>query len=255
MLAELSLSGKKYRADLAAPIDISIPLRDGEPTVNCFWAPPVDIEPVRMGSFVGSVAEGGPVNFVNIKLNPHGNGTHTECVGHISREKFSVNRTLRRFHFLAKLISVSPERAADGDLVIFKNQLEKLVGPGECEAIIIRTLPNRPEKLSAKHSGTNPPYFHPEAIGFLVGCGIQHLLTDLPSVDREEDGGRLAAHKAWWKYPGPWVREQATITELVFVGDETRDGLYLLELQVAPIEVDASPSRPVIYRLTEQGLG
>ena len=34
--------------------------------------------------FTGSVAEGGSVNFRNIAFNPHGNGTHTECLGHIT---------------------------------------------------------------------------------------------------------------------------------------------------------------------------
>lgn len=248
MLAEFEFLNKKYCVNLAEPIDISMPLRNGEQNANCFWAPPVEIEPVRAGNFVGAVELGGPVNFVNIKLNPHGNGTHTECVGHISREKFTINQSLRRFHFLAKLITVFPEKTADGDDVIFKKQLEKLVVPSECEAIIVRTLPNGPEKLTAKYSDTNPPYFHREAVEYLVECGCQHLLTDLPSVDREEDGGRLAAHKAWWKYPGLAVRETATITELIFVENEVRDGLFLLNLQIAPLESDASPSKPVLYR-------
>ncbi len=249
MTAEFDFHGKKFRADLSAPLDISIPLRDGDENPNCFWAPPVAIEPVRAGDFVGSVALGGPVNFMNVHLNPHGNGTHTECVGHISKEKFSVNQSLCSFHFFAKLISVEPELTVDGDHVIFKNQLEKLLAPGECEAVVIRSLPNDLGKLRAKYSGTNPPYFHHEAVAFLVECGCEHLLTDLPSVDREEDGGRLLSHKAWWNYPGPAVRLGATITEMVFVKDEIEDGLYLLNLQIAPLEADASPSKPVLYRL------
>lgn len=247
MLAEIELFEKKYVLDLSKPNDISLSLQNGEENVNCFWAPPVDISPVRAGDFIGSVELGGPVNFVNIHFNPHGNGTHTECVGHISREKFTINQSLRQFHFLAKLVTVTPEKTADGDRVIFKKHLEKQVGPGECEAVIIRTLPNGHEKRLAKYSGTNPPYFHHEATLYLANCGLNHLLTDLPSVDREEDGGRLLAHKAWWNYPGPTVRSAATITELIFVKNEIQDGLYLLNLQIAPIEADASPSKPVIY--------
>ena len=247
MLTEFFFNQKKYRADLASPVDISIPLRAGTENVNCFWAPPMAVEPVRMGSFVGSVDLGGPVNFVNIQLNPHGNGTHTECVGHISKEKFTINQCLRQFHFLARLVTVTPEKMADGDHVVFKKHLLEKIQPGECEAIIIRTLPNFDEKLGAQYSGSNPPYFDHEAIAFLVECGCQHLLTDLPSVDREEDGGRLAAHKAWWQYPGADVRKSATITELIFVENGVADGLYLLNLQIAPLEVDASPSKPVVY--------
>ncbi len=78
--------------------------------------------------------------------------------------------------------------------------------------------------------------------------GIKHLLIDQPSVDKEEDGGALAAHKAFWNIPkNPELH--ATITELIFVPDEVEDGLYLLNLQVAPMENDAAPSRPVLFQL------
>jgi hypothetical protein len=33
---------------------------------------------------------------------------------------------------------------------------------------------------------------------FLHESGIQHLLIDLPSVDKEKDEGKLLAHKAFW---------------------------------------------------------
>ena len=175
MLATFHFNEKKCRADLAQPLDISIPLSLGPDAVNCFWAPPFAAEPVRMGSFVGSTKEGGPVNFMNVRLNPHGNGTHTECVGHISREPLLINDCLKNFHFLAKLVSVFPEKTAAGDLVIFKNQLEKCLKPGEAEAAIIRTLPNEESKKRLNHSGQNPPYFHQEAIEWLVECGFEHL--------------------------------------------------------------------------------
>lgn len=75
-----------------------------------------------------------------------------------------------------------------------------------------------------------------------------HLLIDLPSVDKEHDGGKLTAHKTFWNYPKA-PRKEATITEMIFVPNAVKDGLYLLNLQVAPFENDASPSRPVIYPL------
>jgi hypothetical protein len=52
----------------------------------------------------------------------------------------------------------------------------------------------------------------------------------------------------WWQYPAN-PRMHASITELIVVPENTQDGLYLLNLQFAPIESDASPSRPVIYPL------
>jgi hypothetical protein len=74
------------------------------------------------------------------------------------------------------------------------------------------------------------------------------LLVDLPSVDPEMDEGKLAAHHAYWNYPlSP--RWDATITEMVFVDDAIKDGMYLLNLQIASLESDASPSKPVLYAL------
>jgi hypothetical protein len=41
----------------------------------------------------------------------------------------------------------------------------------------------------------------------------------------------------------------ATITEMVFVPDAVADGIYLLNIQIASLETDASPSKPVLYPL------
>ncbi len=249
MIVRFDHNATSYAANLAAPIDLSIVLREGFENVNCFYAPPVSYEPVRMGDFVGSTAEGGVVNFLNVRVNPHGNGTHTECVGHIAHERFVLHQCLTRHHFLAKLISVFPQKMENGDRVILPERIREVLQHNEAEALIVRTLPNDASKQQAQYSGANPPYFHPEAIAYMVECGIQHLLTDLPSVDREEDGGLLAAHKTFWNYPGPAVREYATITELIFAPDTAKDGIYLLNLQTASFDMDASPSKPTLYTL------
>ncbi|MCB0558058.1 MAG: cyclase family protein, partial [Phaeodactylibacter sp.] len=71
---------------------------------------------------------------------------------------------------------------------------------------------------------------------------------DLPSVDREEDGGKLLAHRAFWSYPET-PRTDCTITELIFVNNSIQDGLYLLNIMIASFEIDASPGKPVLYKL------
>ena len=241
--------GRHFRANLSEPLDIAIPLREGLETVNCFYAPPMETAPVVAGNFVGSTAQGGPLNFLNVRFNPHGNGTHTECVGHIAKEPYTINQCLKCFHFPAYLLSVFPTRTEDGDRVVFRAQLEQALMDGPTvEALIIRTLPNDELKLRTNYSGANPPYVHHEAIRFLVERGIRHLLIDLPSVDREEDGGKLLAHKAFWAYPES-PREDCTITELIYVNNSIKDGLYLLNIQIASFEIDASPSKPVLYAL------
>ncbi|MFT4664518.1 MAG: arylformamidase [Polaribacter sp.] len=247
----LQVKNNEYQVDLSEPIDISIPLEAGANTVNCFYAPLMEIEPVISGDFIGSTLKGSPVNFKNVRLNPHGNGTHTECVGHIAKEVFTINKCLKEFHFVAKLVSIYPEKQENGDLVITKEQMENCFSKNQAEAIIIRTLPNEEGKKRRNYSGTNPPYLHHEAMSYLVGCGVQHLLIDLPSVDREQDGGKILAHHAFWQYPDTIVkgRINCTITELIFVENTIKDGYFLLNLLVASFELDASPSKPIIYNL------
>jgi len=248
MDCNITINNTTYHTNLNRPIDISIPIRDGLENPNCFYAPLVEFSPVVAGDFVGDTRQGGLVNFKNVKINPHGNGTHTECVGHIAKEIYTINQSLREFFFLAKLITLYPQKQMNGDRIIVKNQLTEVVEKGEVQAVVLRTQPNDDTKQSRQYSGANPPYLHHEAATYLVECGIKHLLLDLPSVDREVDEGKLLAHKAFWQYPDA-PRTDCTITEMIYVPDNVKDGLYLLNLQIASFELDASPSKPVLYKI------
>lgn len=238
--------GIDYTIDPLQFYDISMPFSSQPNAARAWYIDPVKIEPVRLGDWVGSVKAGGSVNFNNIFFNPHAHGTHTECVGHISKEDFSINNNLKQFFCLATLLTVTPQKR-DEDLVIDANLFEE-IKKAKTEAIVIRTLPNTLSKLSRNYSNSNPPYITSEAMQLLVDFGIKHLLIDLPSVDKEQDGGALAAHHIFWQYPDD-TRLDATITEFVFVDNEIPDGVYLLNLQVAPFENDASPSRPLLFPL------
>lgn len=248
MISKITHKGKSYNADLSKPIDISIPIRTGEINVNAWYVPPVKIEPVRMGDWIGDVKKGGSVNFRNIQFNPHGNGTHTECVGHISHEDYSINQCLKTYFFIAELITVLPEETPEGDLVITKQHIENCLGEKRPEAIVIRTLDNSPFKINKHYSDTNPPYLHPKAAELIDVLGIDHLLIDLPSVDKEVDGGKLLAHRAFWQYPKN-TKSNRSITEMIYVPNNVYDGTYLLNIQIASFENDASPSKPVLYQL------
>jgi kynurenine formamidase len=244
--ASIELNRKTYETDLSKPIDISIGLRGDAKNPVAWYLDAPKINPVKDGDFIGKVSEGASVNFNNIQFNPHAHGTHTECVGHISRDFYSVNQTLKTFFFLSKLISVEPETRGE-DKVISEAILREKIQPNETEALIIRTLPNFREKQTKKYSHTNWPYLSEEAAVYLRNSGVKHLLIDLPSVDKEKDGGKLLAHKAFWNYPKN-TRFDATITELVYVPNSIEDGDYLLNLQIASFENDASPSKPVLYK-------
>ena len=249
MIAQIEHRHQRFRVDLSQPLDISIPLRAGQENPRAWYVEPISIEPVQGEGFIGDVNQGGSVNFRNISFNPHGHGTHTECVGHISREAYSINQTLNSFFFTAQVISLQPEQQGE-DLVITETQVRDELNNFQPEALVIRTLPNEPEKMTRQYSNTNPPYMEAGACSFIRNQEIQHLLLDLPSVDREYDEGRLAAHRAFWNYPEA-TRTEATITEMIYVPDSISDGNYLLNLQIASFENDATPSKPVLFKILE----
>lgn len=249
MKIEFTKSGTRYSADLSKPMDISIPLLPWPDQPNAFFAPPFEATPLRAGNFVGAISQGSPVNFFNIKLNPHGNGTHTECLKHIEDVDWSIRKAFHGSLMLAEVATVYPQLLENGDRVIARESLEALVqNAGEAEALILRTLPNTADKRFSRYGGNNPPFFALKAIEWIVENGFKHLLTDLPSVDPEKDDGQLLAHKAFW-HKNDKLRLYKTITELVYIEDKISDGMYLLNLQILNIELDASPSRPLLYPL------
>lgn len=252
MKATIIHNSQIFQVDLSKPIDISIPLTSTDANPIAWYLEKPQIAPVRVGDWIGKVSEGkSSTNFNNIAFNPHGHGTHTECLGHITRDFYSVNQALKQFFFTAEIITLKPYEQGD-DCVITKIQIMAALEGKTPEAIVIRTLPNENEKLSRKYSHTNPAYLDQAAAAYVREVGIRHLLIDLPSVDKEHDEGKLLAHKAFWNLtdvnnPNPDARHDATITELIFVPDSVPDGSYLLNLQIASFENDASPSKPVLY--------
>jgi kynurenine formamidase len=233
------------------PIDLSIGLKNGNDNLRAWYVNPPRFEPVRANGFLGSVAEGGSVNFRDIFFNPHGHGTHTECCGHITKEVHSINQNLKNYFFKATLISITPDKLVNGDLVIFKHHFDQLNQTEFSEALIVRTLPNGNHKKTMDYSDSNPAYFDLSVMEVVNKHVVQHLLIDLPSVDRESDGGALAFHHAFWNVPSS-PNLMKTITELIYVDSQIEDGQYILELQVAPFENDASPSRPILYKLEKK---
>lgn len=249
MKAIIEHHSKLIKIDLSKPLDISIPLRASKDNVNAWYIAEPKIEPVVDGDWIASVNQGAAVNFNNINFNPHAHGTHTECIGHITKEFHSINENLKQFFFTAEVISVAPEKYMK-DTAISKQQLEILLKDKTPEALVIRTMPNMKEKKNRHYSETNWTYLLEETMVFIRENGIKHLLIDLPSVDREHDGGKLLSHKAFWDFDGD-RRMDCTITELIYVPNKVKDGSYILNLQIAPFENDATPSKPVLYEILE----
>lgn len=248
MKATIEYNSRKIQIDVSNPIDISIAIDPNRQNVNAWYIDDPKIFPQEFDGEKISVAEGAVVNFNDIHFNPHSHITHTECVGHITEKVHSVNQNLKHYFFLAEVITVAPELRND-DFVISQKQLQTALRNKKRDAVIIRTLPNlRSDKKGMRYSNTNPPYLLEETAIYLREKGIKHLLVDLPSVDKEKDGGELLAHNAFWNTVGE-IRMDATITEFIYVSNKVKDGEYLLNLMIAPFENDATPSKPILYEI------
>lgn len=241
-MLSVNIQGKSYSVDINNVTDISIPVSRHD-SVKAFYLDDPHFKTVEADGFVGNVSRGGSCNVEDICFSPHGNGTHTECAGHISKEQVFIKDVLKNSLFLAKLATVEAGEK------ITREQIESVFPSNkeECKAFILRTLPNKQNKKHHNYSGTNPTYFAAETIEYLNSLGIEHLLTDLPSLDKEDDN-KLLAHNAFFRQGEAWNLYK-TVTEMIFVPDDVADGLYLLNLQTAAFESDASPSKPLLYNL------
>lgn len=249
MLAKITHNKETFTVDLLKPIDLSIPLTPKKNPLAWYIDPP-KFETVTDGDWVGKVSEGGDVNFTTITFNPHSHGTHTETAGHITEKVHSINKNLKTFFFIAEVITLIPEPLdnEDDDFILRDKQFRGLLKGKKPEALVIRTLPNAREKKTMNWSNTNWPFIEEKAMVRFRESGIKHLLIDLPSVDKEKDGGALKAHHAFWNVEEN-IRLDATITEMIYVPHKVADGRYLLNLQIASFENDATPSKPVLYKI------
>lgn len=254
MKVKISTNNENFKVDFNRPIDLSLTSKVKN-SFKAWYVDEIKINTIKSEGFIGSVKEGGSVNFRELLINPHGNMTHTESVGHISQDNIYVNEILQSFHFISQVITVVPKKefiidengGKETDLVIDVDQIKNKILP-KMEAVILRTQ-NHFEELAYKtYHNTNWPYLKEETAAYLRNIGVQHLLIDQPSIDKEFDQGKLLAHKAFWNYPNE-IDQKRTITELIGIPDKVKDGKYLLNISLANIENDASPSRPIIYEI------
>ncbi|HYL04074.1 MAG TPA: cyclase family protein [Steroidobacteraceae bacterium] len=269
MKARIALGDREVAVDLSRPVSLAVEVDFAGPQARHFGAPPASARPFTAPGFAGSVEHGASCNCQIITLIPHCNGTHTECVGHLTRERLDAWRVAPPGPLPALLLTVDPEPAgasgegsdpapASGDLLITAHALaagwpREL--PFVARALVVRTRPNDAAKRHHDYSAETPPYLSREAAALLVERGIEHLIVDLPSIDRVRDQGRLTAHRRFFGLPGGSsalalaARPGATVTELAFVPEELADGACLVELQLPALAGDAVPSRPLLYPL------
>ena len=265
MKAELEIGNKKYNIDFSKGFDISIAINFNGEQPNTYGVEKATSKAYKDGKFIGDTRKGGPCNFETYSFTPHCNGTHTECIGHITNERIDILSSLNEEMIPSTLISIIPKSTSENyipyldaqDLVITKEDLKlqlKDINPKFLRGLIIRTLPNSESKKSRDYMNDTPSFFSIEAMEYIVILGVKHLLVDIPSVDRLLDEGNLSAHNIFWETKGKKFNPKAkrkTITEMIFASESIRDGSYLLNLQIPAFVSDAAPSRPILYKANE----
>ncbi len=269
MIAELNVGGQKIRVALDRGVSLAIAVDFGRPGPRHFGAADPAAKPFTVGSFSGSVATGASANCSTITLTPHCQMTHTESVAHLTREAGDAWRVVPRGLLTAVVVSVLPEPARESsestdpqpwgtDVLVTRRRLRaawpmgRMIDP---VAAIIRTLPNDAGKRTRDYSDLVPPYLTREAVEWLVEKRIEHLVLDVPSLDRTHDDGHLVGHRLFFGLPsgstarGDAARSRSTITELAFIPDDVLDGPCVLSLAVPAIGGDAVPSQPIVYPL------
>jgi arylformamidase len=265
---KIEVEGREYALERPG-ICLAIPLHFNGSQPNTYGVTKAHSQAYASGGWIGDTRQGGSCNFETYTLTPHCNGTHTECVGHITHDRLRIHDQLAESLIPATLVSVAPRPATETDdhydpplnpedEVVDRLMLEaalKGTDPSFHSAIIIRTLPNLPEKMARDYMQQAPAFFTLEGMQLLASLHPDHLLVDMPSVDRLFDEGKLNNHHIFWALKAgshdlaTAAIPRQTITEMIYVPDQVPDGKYLLNLQIAPFMSDAAPSRPVIYAL------
>ncbi len=275
----LPLVGPGLAVDLSRPRDLSVRVTPAvagvAPAGRAFGLPAARARAVEVGGFVGDVRRGGSCNCETWEITPHGDGTHTEGVGHLLEERVHVVDLVDQVLLPTLVVTVTPARLEDvqddvagnhgpDDLVVDELSLREALDDAESRApawfaphaLVVRTAPGE-ERRRARFTGGNPPYFSVDAAALVHARGYAHLLVDLPSLDREDDGGLLAAHRAFFDLPPrathlSGAAPRSSVTELVAVDSDVEDGAWALNLQLAPLAADAVPSRPLLFPLVAQ---
>ncbi len=273
MKALLEVHGRRLAVQLQHGHDLAVHVAfDAAAGIEAFSLPKAVRAPVAAGSFVGDTRRGGSCNCETLTITPHGDGTHTEGVGHLLDARVPVTSLCDSGLLLARVVTVAPVRLGDvADTVVgHRDDDDRVIAAGPLaraldatpfdvtlpiDALVVRTPGGAAAKRTMRWSGTNPPYLTVDAGRLLRARGVDHVLVELPSLDREDDGGHLGAHRAFFDVPqGARAIEGApprrTVTELVVVPDDVKDGLYALSLQLAPLTTDAVPSRPLLFPVT-----
>src|SRR5437870_4997379 len=102
-----TIGHRVYR--LGRSVDLSLPLDPHGPQPNAYGAPPATGRPYSGEGFTLDTRHGGSCNCEVITSVPHCHGTHTESVGHLTRERFPITAVIPEPFLACSVISVTPQ--------------------------------------------------------------------------------------------------------------------------------------------------
>ena len=94
MKANITLKNIYFEVDFSKGNDISIPIKFNGSQPNTYGVKIATSIAYQDGQFIGDTRKGGPCNFETYNFTPHCNGTHTECIGHITNAVSYTHLTL-----------------------------------------------------------------------------------------------------------------------------------------------------------------
>ena len=275
----IGADGARWQVADSAWHDAAVRIRPDGASPHAFGLPAAREVPFPIGGGrVLRVEDGASVNCDGLHLHPHGDGCHAESVAHVlpaddaralaGRAMLAATPPLLCGLLLdvaTEPLGATGERYAGlhdaADRVLARRALERAWQDARAvaldlpvEALLLRVY-RPPLAESFDFSGSAAPYPTAEALDLLVGLGARWLIVDLPSIDREDDGGSTPNHRRWWGLDGgdghaldgpPALRG---IVELARFPAALPAGPVAVALGLAPIESDAVPAGLRVARL------
>ena len=134
---EFTTHGRRWQADLSAPVDLAVTLRFPGPQPRFFAPGPASAEPLQVDGFTGTIASGASCNCGVYTLAPHCHGTHTECVAHVTDNAADLAQLTPLPPALALLVSVRPVPLGDATM------RSRAAGTSRTDPVITRVIAGR----------------------------------------------------------------------------------------------------------------
>ena len=246
---------------------------------GAFHLPKLSTSPFEVsGVFIGDVEQGGSCNVDILHLSPH-KLTHLQTETHIISEGTNIS-DLGLIEGFALVVDLSGWMGLEKDETLDSNgrkstnsisvaQLQyavdeaigQVLSPEQRFNLLAIKTRLSLDREDTDYTGRDPLHLEPEVAQFIhdyheivgnPGRQIQTLILDLPSIDREDDGGLLLAHRNYFGIKdGKSQGEKRSLVEFAYLrGLET--GLYYCQIHPYPIQTNAIIVNPVFYPLINE---